>query len=221
MNKYNILFEGGGFQSFWYEFGYGLKMIQKLGIDNIGKLGGFSCGSLVCSLIILPSITIEEVLKVCSTLYTYCIPGRFSSLVYHMMNQLLPENIHTIAIQHNVEIIACNKNNHYTIFNTWNSKTHYIDTLIASCFIPGISGLSLYDKNTLCKDGGFCMNLHELYIHYDCIVNRPIDFGSVFFFVKSMIAISEYQAKSYFKLGKKNWKKKLNEMKKINTILKM
>ena len=190
MNKYNILFEGGGFQSFWYEFGYGLKMIQKLGIDNIGKLGGFSCGSLVCSLIILPSITIEEVLKVCSTLYTYCIPGRFSSLVYHMMNQLLPENIHTIAIQHKVEIIACNKNNHYTIFNTWNSKTHY-------------------------------MNLHELYIHYDCIVNRPLDFGSVFFFFKSMIAISESQAKSYFKLGKKNWKKKINEMKKINTILKM
>jgi hypothetical protein len=152
-----IICEGGGFSSFWYCLG---KIYHKNEKYRFHKIDGFSSGAIIATLIVcINEININDLLIASLKNKSFSL----AKGVYNILDMLLPENAHLIA-NNKLGIILCNPVTFEAeVIRNWESREMLINCVVASTYIPYISGFSYVDPIYKCIDGWFSKNLDDIY----------------------------------------------------------
>ena len=120
-----LLIEGGGFPAFWYSFGYGKQMLRQITPKFIA---GYSAGSLVAVLLLLPDTNTHGIMELFYSTSRCCNICALESLIRTTMSACLPNNIHDIA-NGKLGVILCATNNNHKckMVIHWESKEELID----------------------------------------------------------------------------------------------
>ena len=139
-----LLIEGGGFPAFWYSFGYGKQMLRQITPKFIA---GYSAGSLVAVLLLLPDTNTHGIMELFYSTSRCCNICALESLIRTTMSACLPNNIHDIA-NGKLGVILCATNNNHKckMVIHWESKEELIDCLVACSYLSSATATSI-DKS--------------------------------------------------------------------------
>lgn len=179
-----ILIEGGGFPAFWYNYGYGYKLLKHIKNKNIDltptMFVGYSAGALVSTILVFDKIEMDNIIKLTNEILNDYSNrnigfGFLGRLIRYMFNNILPEDAHIIS-KNKLGIILCDpkNDNKCKLVTNWNSKDDLINCLISSCYIPFFTGCGrLTDEYYYCRDAIFSSNLESLRADYNLIIKKP------------------------------------------------
>lgn len=188
-----LLIEGGGFPAFWYSFGYGKQLLRQITPKFIA---GYSSGSLVAVLLLLPNYNTHGIMELFYNTARCCNICALEPLIRSTMTECLPTNIHEIA-NGKLGIILCAVNNDRKckMVINWDSKDELIDCLVASCYIPFLmDGCRTDDKRYMCRDAIFSRNLHEFTKEFDYIIRKGRQNNDIFHFIENIITVPPCEA---------------------------
>lgn len=177
-----LLIKGGGYSGFWYNYGY----LKYMSLQNYESISAYSSGALAL-VIHLAQHDLETVIHICLELYN---KYSLNDTVFHLLSRLLPENIHIIMNDYNINIIATESFLKTKMYASFTSKTDVIHSVMGSCFIPFISGLSLTCNETKTYDGTF--HLYDTTPYDEIIHCNCYDIRYIFFPMKKEHAMEYY-----------------------------
>ena len=139
-----IICQGGGFSSFWYCLG---KIYHKNEKHSFHSVDGFSSGAIIATLIVcMNEINIQDLLLASFKNKSFGL----AKAVYNILDMILPENAHLIANK-KLGIILCNPSTFEgEVIRNWTSREMLINCVVASTYIPYISGVSYVDPVLRC-----------------------------------------------------------------------
>jgi hypothetical protein len=187
-----LLIEGGGFPAFWYSFGYGKQLLRQISPKFIA---GYSAGSLVAVLLLVPDINTHIVMELIFATSHCCNICALEPLIRNTMVQCLPDNIHETA-NGRLGIILCATNNSSKckMVIQWENKEELIDCLIASCYIPFLmDGCDVNDKRYKCCDAIFSSDLYKYTKDFDYIISKSRPNNRIHF-IENLILIPPSEA---------------------------
>ena len=177
-----ILIEGGGFPAFWYNYGYGYKLLKNIKTETDYRpnmLVGYSAGALVSTILIFDEIEIDDVIQITNNIFNDYSNriigfGFLERTITNMFNEILPNDAH-IRTNNKLGIILCdpNNDNKCRLETEWTSKEELIQCLVSSCYIPFFTGCGrLTDEYYNCRDAIFSSNLESLKDDFDIIIKK-------------------------------------------------
>ena len=200
-NDNKLLIEGGGFPAFWYCYGNGKQMMNYY---EPSLIAGYSAGSIVAILLLIPEINIFQLLETYANCIKCCELYSLEYIVRTMMQDILPNNAYQIA-NGKLGIILCEpeNNNKCKMIIHWNSNIELIDCLVASCYNPCITnGLFNYvDSKYNCRDAIYSSNLNEFYKNFKSIIYKPRDHNNLLYAINNIIPVSCEKALLLYEQG--------------------
>ena len=180
-----ILIEGGGFPAFWYNYGYGYKLLKNIKTKtdcSSNMLVGYSAGALVSAILIFDEIEIDDVIKISTNILNDYSNrniglGFLGRIITNMFNEILPNDAH-IKSNNKLGIILCdpNNDNKCKLVSQWTSKEELIQCLVSSCYIPFFTGCGrLTDEYYNCRDAIFSSNLESFKNDYNIIIKQQYE----------------------------------------------
>lgn len=158
----NLIICGGGFQAFWYN--YGRLESKKLDLKDFQNIIAYSSGAIAL-ILHLSQVPLRNLIDVCLNIKdTYSNTAYLTDIVRIFLNEILPENIHDILNSHaNIRIAITTKRFRTEYKTEWENKRDVIEDIVASSYLPFISGRSFAYKNQYI-DGSFSLDLWRRYI---------------------------------------------------------
>tara|TARA_B100001769_G_scaffold195119_1_gene155557 strand:+ start:45389 stop:46069 length:681 start_codon:yes stop_codon:yes gene_type:complete len=200
----HILIEGGGYPAFWYCLGYCKQYIKS---TTPKFIAGYSAGSIVAVLLLLPDITLIDILEIYVNNITCCIFCSLESNIRKMMN-ILPNNTYKLA-NTKIGIILCEprNNNKCKMVINWNSNEELIDCLVASCYNPCITNgiFSTVDNKYNCRDAIYSSNLQEFINNFNYTISKPTNELFISRFINNFIPLSSEKSLILYNNGSSNF----------------
>lgn len=158
--KVDVWINGGGFPAFWWGYGFTAGLLQ--GGRRARSLSGYSAGALVSTLVSC-GVEVEVTAAAAEVLLADCRVGNLGHTVRAFCDRVLPDDCHRRLMEHQVSVVMCNPAHmgQVKLVRAWTCKRDVVDSLVASCFVPGAMDgpLAWTDPVHGCIDGWFGTDL--------------------------------------------------------------
>lgn len=132
---------GGGFASMWYNLGV-LKRMDSTAVST-DTFYCYSAGT-ISMVLHLSSLHIDDILDVCDQIDN---KAKFNIMLTELFQTCLPEDIHERLNAGNYIFVLGKPWFRSEERTRWSSKEDVIDSVLKSCYIPFLSGSSIFYKD--------------------------------------------------------------------------
>lgn len=133
------LIKGGGFASMWYNLGF----LKRMNVDPMDTFYCYSAGT-ISMVLHLSGLPVDDILDVCEKIDNRV---KFNVMLTELFQICLPEDIHVRLNLGNYIFVLGKRWFQSEEKTKWTSKEDVIDSVLKSCYIPFLSGSSIFYKD--------------------------------------------------------------------------